>query len=248
MIKKPGPHASIPAACSSGSGACAPRAPMISIMCLACRPRITRRSTHRCRLLCMMLQAIALRSMSRRLSELVQMPCPVARLQSNPAHGSHLELNLNHRSEHVCSEPRQTWAPPRWSCHHGAQGSSMGLSFASPMLAFRPHALPAQGGLCTARRIAPPSDYPHEHSRGPVLRTPEFRFGAALGLLPIRRATCSPGCSSDATERVWSESQGQSESEGQRGCSTGSTAARRGLDNQCGAQGGRDGFQQLQLP
>ena len=45
----------------------------------------------------------------------------------------------------------------------------MGLSFASPMLAFRPHALPAQGGLRTARLIpfaarAPPSDYPHEHS------------------------------------------------------------------------------------
>ena len=138
MIKEPGPHASISAACSSGSGVCAPRAPFISILCLVCRPRITHMSTPRCCLLCIMLQAIALQSMSRRLPELVQMPCPFARLHSIPAHGFHLDLNLNHRSEHVCSEQRQTWAPPRWSCHHGAQGSSIGLSFASPMLAFRP--------------------------------------------------------------------------------------------------------------
>ena len=118
MIKEPGPHASISAACSSGSGVCAPRAPCISILCLVCRPRITAA-------VCMLLRAIALRSMSRLLLELVQMPCPAARLHSNPAHGSHLELN--HRSQNLCSEPRQTWAPPRWSCHHGAQGGPMAL-------------------------------------------------------------------------------------------------------------------------
>ena len=40
---------------------------------------------------------------------------------------SQSQLELNHRSEHVCSEPRQTWAPPRWPCHHGAQGGPMAL-------------------------------------------------------------------------------------------------------------------------
>ena len=107
-------------------------------------------SIHRCCLLCIMLQAITLRSMSRRLSELVQMPCPFARLQSIPAHGFHLELT--HRSEHVCSEPRQTWAPPRWNLPSWSPGEFNGSELR------KPHAsIPA---ACSSG------------SRGPAHRTP----------------------------------------------------------------------------
>ena len=152
---------------------CAPRASFISILRLACRPQITHMSTHRCCLLCIMLQAITLRSMSRRLSELVQMPCPFARLQSIPAHGFHLELT--HRSEHVCSEPRQTWAPPRWNLPSWSPGEFNGSELR------KPHAsIPA---TCSSG------------SRGPAHRAPHpFCSSRAALRLPTRALTIAISC------------------------------------------------------